>query len=92
MTNEILTRLREGASPEDIAREMTAALNKAEETYKAETATDEKYEATVALLEHVQSYLKTFYGIDAEIGEPQEVMDMLDLVTSPKLASLFNIL
>ena len=85
----ILERLRNGETPEDIANEMTNALNKAQDELKAEKAKaaqeQEKEEKLDVLAERVAAavdeYLETAAGIklsDEERMTAKEVRDLAD--------------
>lgn len=85
----ILERLRNGEAPEDIANEMTNALNKAQDELKAEKAKaaqeQEKEEKLDALAERVAAavneYLEVAAGIklsDEERITAKEVRDLTD--------------
>ena len=88
----ILERLRNGETPEDIANEMTNALNKAQDELKAEKAKavqeQEKEEKLDALAERVATavneYLEAAAGIelsDEERMTAKEVRDLTDGLT-----------
>ena len=78
----ILERLRNGETPEDIANEMTNALNKAQDELKAEKAKaaqeQEKEEKLNVLAERVAAavneYLEVAAGIDLTDEELAEMM------------------
>lgn len=85
----ILERLRNGETPEDIANEMTNALNKAQDELKAEKAKaaqeQEKEEKLDALAERVAAavneYLEAEAGIklsDEECMTGREVRELAD--------------
>lgn len=85
----ILERLRNGETPEDIANEMTNALNKAQDELKAEKAKaaqeQEKKEQLNVLAERVAAavneYLEAAAGIelsDEERMTAKEVRDLTD--------------
>ena len=85
----ILERLRNGETPEDIANEMTNALNKAQDELKAEKAKaaqeQEKEEKLDALAERVAAtvneYLEVAAGIklsDEERATGEEVRELAD--------------
>ena len=85
----ILERLRNGETPEDIANEMTNALNKAQDELKAEKAKavqeQEKEEKLNVLAERVAAavneYLEAAAGIelsDEERMTAEEVRDLTD--------------
>ena len=85
----ILERLRNGETPEDIANEMTNALNKAQDELKAEKAKavqeQEKEEKLNVLAERVAAavneYLEAAAGIelsDEERMTAKEVRDLTD--------------
>ena len=85
----ILERLRNGETPEDIANEMTNALNKAQDELKAEKAKaaqeQEKKEQLNVLAERVavavNEYLEAAAGIelsDEERMTAKEVRDLTD--------------
>lgn len=85
----ILERLRNGETPEDIANEMTNALNKAQDELKAEKAKaaqeQEKEEKLNVLAERVAAavneYLEAAAGIklsDEERTTGKEVRDLAD--------------
>ena len=85
----ILERLRNGETPEDIANEMTNALNKAQDELKAEKAKaaqeQEKEEKLNVLAERVAAavdeYLEAAAGIklsDEERMTAKEVRDLAD--------------
>ena len=88
----ILERLRNGETPEDIANEMTNALNKAQDELKAEKAKaaqeQEKKEQLNVLAERVavavNEYLEAAAGIelsDEERMTAKEVRDLTDGLT-----------
>ena len=88
----ILERLRNGETPEDIANEMTNALNKAQDELKAEKAKaaqeQEKEEKLNVLAERVAAavneYLEAAAGIDLTDEErmtAKEVRDLTDGLT-----------
>ena len=88
----ILERLRNGETPEDIANEMTNALNKAQDELKAEKAKaaqeQEKEEKLNVLAERVAAavneYLEAAAGIelsDEERMTAKEVRDLTDGLT-----------
>ena len=88
----ILERLRNGETPEDIANEMTNALNKAQDELKAEKAKaaqeQEKEEKRNVLAERVAAavneYLEAAAGIklsDEERMTAKEVRDLTDELT-----------
>ena len=85
----ILERLRNGETPEDIANEMTNALNKAQDELKAEKAKaaqeqekEEKLDALAARIAHdVNEYLEVAIGtkfVDEERMTGQEVRELAD--------------
>lgn len=83
--NDIVARIQKGEKVEDIASEMTAMLNKAQEEIKAQEAKkvaaaeqDTKLnEIADRIAVALQDYL-TLMGIDAEGLTGAEVRDMLD--------------
>lgn len=83
--NDIVTRIQKGEKVEDIASEMTAMLNKAQEEIKAQEAKKVAAAEQDAKLNEIadriavalQDYL-TLMGIDAEGLTGAEVRDMLD--------------
>ena len=86
---DILARLRKGETPEDIANEMTNALNEAQDTLKAEEAKavqkKEKNEQLNALAARiatdVNEYLEVAAGIeltDEERMTAEEVRELTD--------------
>ena len=83
--NDIVARIQKGEKVEDIANEMTAMLNKAQEEIKAQEAKkvaaaeqDTKLnEIADRIAVALQDYL-TLMGIDAEGLTGAEVRDMLD--------------
>ena len=88
----ILERLRNGETPEDIANEMTNALNKAQDELKAEKAKaaqeQEKKEKLNVLAERVAAavneYLEAATGIklnDEERATGKEVRELADSLT-----------
>lgn len=88
-STNILERLRNGETPEDIANEMTNALNKAQDELKAEKAKavqeQEKEEQLDALAERVAAavdeYLEAATGIelnDEERMTGREVRELAD--------------
>ena len=88
----ILERLRNGETPEDIANEMTNALNKAQDELKAEKVKaaqeqekDEKLDALAArIAADVNEYLEVAAGIklsDEERATGEEVRDLTDGLT-----------
>ena len=88
----ILERLRNGETPEDIANEMTNALNKAQDELKAEKAKaaqeQEKEEKLNVLAERVAAavneYLEAAAGIklsDEERATGKEVRELADSLT-----------
>ena len=88
----ILERLRNGETPEDIANEMTNALNKAQDELKAEKAKaaqeQEKEEKLNVLAERVAAavneYLEAAAGVefsDEERLTAKEVRDLADGLT-----------
>ena len=97
---DILARLRKGETPEDIANEMTNALNEAQDTLKAEEAKavqeKEKNEQLNALAariaDDVSEYLEVAAGIkltDEERMTGEEVRELADGL-SPLLDLLKN--
>lgn len=83
--NDIVARIQKGEKVEDIANEMTAMLNKAQEEIKAQEAKKVAAAEQDAKLNEIadriavalQDYL-TLMGIDAEGLTGAEVRDMLD--------------
>ena len=83
--NDIVARIQKGEKVEDIASEMTAMLNKAQEEIKAQEAKKVAVAEQDAKLNEIadriavalQDYL-TLMGIDAEGLTGAEVRDMLD--------------
>ena len=86
---DILARLRKGETPEDIANEMTNALNEAQDTLKAEEAKavqekekNEQLDALAArIAADVNEYLEAAAGIkltDEEHMTGEEVRDLAD--------------
>lgn len=83
--NDIVARIQKGEKVEDIASEMTAMLNKAQEEIKAQEAKKVAAAEQDAKLNEIadriavalQDYL-TLMGIDAEGLTGAEVRDMLD--------------
>ena len=97
---DILARLRKGETPEDIANEMTNALNEAQDTLKAEEAKavqeEEKNKQLDALAariaDDVSEYLEVAAGIkltDEERMTGEEVRELTDSL-SPLLDMLKN--
>ena len=95
---DILARLRKGETPEDIANEMTNALNEAQDTLKAEEAKavqekekNEQLDALAARIAHdVNEYLEAAAGIkltDEERMTGEEVRELTDSM-SPLLDML----
>lgn len=85
----ILERLRNGETPEDIANEMTNALNKAQDELKAEKdkarqkqEKEEQLDALAARIAHdVNEYLEAVIGtklVDEERMTGREVRDLAD--------------
>ena len=85
----ILERLRNGETPEDIANEMTNALNKAQDELKAEKAKaaqeqekEERLDALAARIAHdVNEYLEAAIGtklVDEERMTGREVRELAD--------------
>lgn len=67
---DILARLRNGESIEDIAAELTSALNEAQEAYEAETAKATAKAALTAAAENLTDALLDYlYVIDPAIDE-----------------------
>lgn len=83
--NDIVARIQKGEKVEDIASEMTAMLNKAQEEIRAQEAKQVAAAEQDAKLNEIadriavalQDYL-TLMGIDAEGLTGAEVRDMLD--------------
>ena len=86
---DILARLRKGETPEDIANEMTNALNEAQDTLKAEEAKavqekekNEQLDALAArIATDVNEYLEAAAGIkltDEERMTGEEVRELAD--------------
>lgn len=86
---DILARLRKGETPEDIANEMTNALNEAQDTLKAEEAKavqekekNEQLDALAArIADDMNEYLEAAAGIkltDEERMTGEEVRDLAD--------------
>ena len=86
---DILARLRKGETPEDIANEMTNALNEAQDTLKAEEAKtvqekekNEQLDALAArIAADVSEYLEVAAGIkltDEERMTGEEVRELAD--------------
>ena len=86
---DILARLRKGETPEDIANEMTNALNEAQDTLKAEEAKavqekekNEQLDALAArIAADVNEYLEAAAGIeltDEERMTGEEVRELAD--------------
>lgn len=83
--NDIVARIQKGEKVEDIASEMTAMLNKAQEEIKAQEAKKVAAAEQDAKLDEIadriavalQDYL-TLMGIDTEGLTGAEVRDMLD--------------
>ena len=97
---DILARLRKGETPEDIANEMTNALNEAQDTLKAEEAKavqekekNEQLDALAArIATDVNEYLEAAAGIkltDEERMTGEEVRDLANEL-SPLLDLLKN--
>ena len=94
----ILERLRNGETPEDIANEMTNALNKAQDELKAEKAKavqeQEKEEKLNVLAERVAAavneYLEAAAGIDLTDEERMTAKEVRDLADG--LAPLMDLL
>ena len=95
---DILARLRKGETPEDIANEMTNALNEAQDTLKAEEAKavqekekNEQLDALAArIATDVNEYLEVAAGIkltDEERMTAEEVRELTDSL-SPLLDML----
>ena len=95
---DILARLRKGETPEDIANEMTNALNEAQDTLKAEEAKavqekekNEQLDALAArIATDVNEYLEAAAGIkltDEERMTREEVRELTDSL-SPLLDML----
>lgn len=95
---DILARLRKGETPEDIANEMTNALNEAQDTLKAEEAKavqekekNEQLDALAArIATDVNEYLEAAAGIkltDEERMTAEEVRELTDSL-SPLLDML----
>ena len=95
---DILARLRKGETPEDIANEMTNALNEAQDTLKAEEAKavqekekNEQLDALAArIATDVNEYLEAAAGIkltDEERMTGEEVRELTDSL-SPLLDML----
>ena len=97
---DILARLRKGETPEDIANEMTNALNEAQDTLKAEEAKavqeEEKNKQLDALAariaDDVSEYLEVAAGIKLTDEERMTGEEVRDLATelSPLLDLLKN--
>ena len=86
---DILARLRKGETPEDIANEMTNALNEAQDTLKAEEAKavqekekNEQLDALAArIATDVNDFLEAIAGIkltDEERMTAEEVRELAD--------------
>lgn len=86
---DILARLRKGETPEDIANEMTNALNEAQDTLKAEEAKavqekekNEQLDALAArIATDVNEYLEVAAGVkltDEERMTGEEVRELAD--------------
>lgn len=97
---DILARLRKGETPEDIANEMTNALNEAQDTLKAEEAKavqekekNEQLDALAArIAADVDEYLEVAAGIkltDEERMTAEEVRELADSL-SPLLDMVKN--
>ena len=97
---DILARLRKGETPEDIANEMTNALNEAQDTLKAEEAKavqekekNKQLDALAArIADNVSEYLEVAAGIkltDEERMTGEEVRDLANEL-SPLLDLLKN--
>ena len=97
-STNILERLRNGETPENIANEMTNALNKAQDELKAEKAKaaqeqekNEQLDALAARIAHdVNEYLEVAAGIklvDEERMTGEEVRELAD-----ELAPLMDLL
>lgn len=97
---DILARLRKGETPEDIANEMTNALNEAQDTLKAEEAKavqekekNKQLDALAArIAADVSEYLEAAAGIkltDEERMTGEEVRELADEL-SPLLDLLKN--
>lgn len=95
---DILARLRKGETPEDIANEMTNALNEAQDTLKAEEAKavqekekNKQLDALAArIAADVNAYLEAAAGIkltDEECMTGEEVRELTDSL-SPMLDML----
>lgn len=95
---DILARLRKGETPEDIANEMTNALNEAQDTLKAEEAKavqekekNKQLDALAArIAADVNAYLEAAAGIkltDEERMTGEEVRELTDSL-SPMLDML----
>lgn len=94
---EIMARIQKGEKPEDIAKEFTDNMNKAQaEAKKAEEAkakedakSKKKDEIAVAIAHALNEYI-TISGVEAEKVRGTEVRELLDQVI-PVIDSLKNI-
>ena len=81
--NDILTRLQNGESVDDIAAEFTKALNDASAKFEAEKTKTNKTKDMRAVVEAFNQYVKTYYP-DAEISKVEitdiDIKDMVDTV------------
>ena len=94
----ILERLRNGETPEDIANEMTNALNKAQDELKAEKAKavqeqerEKQLDALAArIADDVNDYLELAAGIELSDEERLTIKEVRDLTDS--LSPLMDLL
>ena len=99
---DILERLRNGESVEDIAAEMTKSLNEAkaafdkenEEAKIKEAAEKAKYNDALVIADRIFDFLETYYDVTVEDGDIDEfagqVIDMCDAMVS--FNTIFDVL
>lgn len=82
-TEDILAQLAQGKTPEDIAKEMTDALNKAQAEYDKKQANTQKRMDMAAIIDAAVHYLMTYYPdakltAEIDLSSPEKIDDMID--------------
>ena len=101
--NDILIRLKNGETADNIASEMAEVLNSAldqkraedEAAAKANKFQKQKEEAADRLADHINEFFKTYYSDIVKEDEPvtgESILDMIDTVfaTFARLENAFN--
>lgn len=82
-TEDILAQLAQGKTPEDIAKEMTEALNKAQAEYDKKQANSQKRMDMAAIIDAAVNYLMTYHPdakltAEIDLSSPDKIDDMID--------------